>query len=159
MDSGAQACIIGHRQLIELGFSEDQIQPSESFNIRSSTETVENCIKGKIKLKLYCLLKMEEYSNCGQFGKSTVEFLVADDKIHLQKIILGIPYLNQINAKMHFNKNICSIKCTVPTETGKRSVKLQLNTSNRIQLCNAVSIELSDNKSTFSINNSLIKIK
>ena len=40
----------------------------------------------------------------------------------------------------------------MPTETGKRSVKLQLNTNNRIQLCNETSIEVSDNKSIFSIN-------
>ena len=55
-DTGAQACIIGHRQLLELGFTETQIQPSESYNIRSSTEMVENCIRGKIKIKMYCLL-------------------------------------------------------------------------------------------------------
>jgi hypothetical protein len=67
-DTGAQACIIGHRQLLELGFTENQIQPSESYNIRSSTEMVENGIKGKVKIKMFCLLKRDIDSDCGHFG-------------------------------------------------------------------------------------------
>jgi hypothetical protein len=38
------------------------------------------------------------------------------------------------------------------TETGKRSVKIQLNINRRIQLCNETLIEVSDNKSIFSMN-------
>ena len=59
---------------------------------------VENCIKGKIKIKMYCLLKKDDDSESGHFGRSNVEFLVADDKINLQKLILGVPFLNQIMA-------------------------------------------------------------
>ena len=70
---------------------------------------VENCIKGKIKIKMYCLLKKDDDSESRHFGRSNVEFLVADDKINLQKLILGVPFLNQIMAKLHFHGNSCSI--------------------------------------------------
>ena len=49
-DSGAQTSIIGHDQLCQLGFNDNQIQKTESYNIQSSTELVEDAIIGKIKL-------------------------------------------------------------------------------------------------------------
>jgi hypothetical protein len=149
-DTGAHACIIGHRQLLGLGFTETQIQPSESYNIRSSTEMVENCIKGKVKIKMYCLLKKDNDSDCGQFGSTNVEFLVADDKINLQKVILGVPFMNQTLAKLHFHKNSCSIKCTLTTESCRKSVKL--NDNKKIQLCSNTIIRVSDNECSFNMN-------
>ena len=157
-DTGAQACIIGHKQLLELGFTENQIRPSESYNIRSSTEMVENAIKGKVKIKMFCLLKRDIDSNCGQFGRISIEFLVADDKINLQKVILGVPFMNQTSAKMHFHKNNCAIKCTLTTESGRKSVNLQLNDNKKLQLCNNTNIRVDDNECSFNMNKIITNI-
>ena len=153
----AQANIIGLQQLKALGFSKEEIQPCESYNIRSSTEVVQNCICGKVKIKLFCLLD-ECNGSCSEFGKATVEFLIADDKVHLQKIILGVPFLYQINAKLHFHKhNKCVIKCSIPTKNGTKNVKLQLRKSQEFQLENEEPLKILDQKGTFRVNQLILK--
>ena len=44
------------------------------------------------------------------FGKKSIKFLVADDEIGLQKIILGLPFLNQTYTKMHFHPQKSTVK-------------------------------------------------
>ena len=111
IDTGAQMSIVGYAQLIKMGFTDNQIKPSETYNIRSSTEMVEDCIRGSIKIKTFCLLKSEDDSDYSQFGKISVDFLVAHDKINLNKIILGIPFMHQTNTRLHFHNNKIAMKC------------------------------------------------
>ena len=55
-DSGAEACILGYSQLLNLGFNKKDIHPCQQFNIQSSTETRVDCIRGTINVMLYCLM-------------------------------------------------------------------------------------------------------
>ena len=135
-----------------MGFTENQIQPSESYNIRSSTETVENAIIGKVKIKMFCLIKTGNDSNCGEFGRIQIEFLVADEKINLEKVILGIPFMSQTDARLHFHKNNCAIRCTLSTKFGRKSVNLQLYDNKKLHLCNNANIEVGDEECSFKLN-------
>ena len=66
-DSGSQANILSLQQFLDLGFAEETIQKCENFNIRSSTELVENCIRGKVTLDMYCLLQPINIQQSNQF--------------------------------------------------------------------------------------------
>ena len=96
-DSGSQGNIISLATYLKLGFDKNKIRKCESFNIKSSTETVENAIEGKVQLDLLFLLQSKgSHSN---FGKTTVQFLVAGEKVTLViRLILGVPFLydNQV---------------------------------------------------------------
>ena len=60
------------------------------------------------------------------FGRVSTKFLVADDAIGLQKVILGLPFLNQTQAKMYFHPQKSTVKTLLDTSQGQRYVNLQL---------------------------------
>ena len=47
LDTGAQANLIGLQHLIDLGYDESNILRTEKFNLRPSSELVEDCFLGK----------------------------------------------------------------------------------------------------------------
>ena len=138
---------------------DSQIKPSETYNIRSSTEMVEDCIRGSIKIKTFCLLKSDDKSDYSQFGKISVDFLVAHDKINLNKIILGIPFMHQTNTRLHFHNNRCAMKCILSTKFGRKNVNLQLNDHRKTQLINNTDITTSDRECHFQINKIITKAR
>ena len=62
-DSGAEANILGFSQLLQLGFTKKDIHPCKQFIIQSSTETRIDCIRGTIKVKMYCLMTYTTFRN------------------------------------------------------------------------------------------------
>ena len=52
------------------------------------------------------------------FGRVSTKFLVADDAIGLQKVILGLPFLNQTQAKMYFHPQKSTVKALLDTSQG-----------------------------------------
>jgi hypothetical protein len=129
-DSGAQSSVIGHEQLINLGFKDSQIQKSDNYNIQSSTEIVTDAIIGKIKIKIFCLIRTHDQKDEGEFGMVTQQFLVAHKKIKLTKLILGIDFMHHNAIKLNFGRKKCDIRATIKTQTGRRQVYLELNNEN-----------------------------
>ena len=70
------------------------------------------------------MLKADENNNINNFCKSKCNFLVADESIVLERILLGIPFLQQHSVRMHFNKNNCKMLGNFQTEQGYNKVKL-----------------------------------
>ena len=130
LDSGAQANLIGLQQLIDLGYDEKNIIHTEKFNLRSSSELVEDCILGKIKLKMFVLLKSNQNSQQLEFAYTKLTLLVASNEIKLNKLILGIPYLQATNTRMHFLKSKIKAKSILTTKSGKIACSVLLHNKN-----------------------------
>ena len=101
---------------------------------------------------MYCFLKSRNDSNHGEFCRAQVEFLVADQKINLEKVILGVTFMHQTDAKLHFHRDNCDIRCTLSTRAGRKGVNLQLNDNRRLHLCNNKDIKVSDKECSFRLN-------
>ena len=154
-DSGSQGNIISLQQYLDLGFKEENIQRCEEYNIRSSSELVKNCIRGKVNLDMFCLMqKVNDYS---EFGKTRVQFLVANNNINLGRLILGVPYLDKNKVKLHFGNGNCSIKCILRTEQGIQKVNLQTRSKNKIQISNMNYISENDQIADFELNRILLE--
>ena len=52
------------------------------------------------------------------FAKSKCKFLVADESVILDRILLGIAFLKDHCIKIHFNKSNCKIMGNFKTEQG-----------------------------------------
>ena len=134
LDSGEEANIIGLQQLIDLGFDEKQILHTEKFNLRSSSELVSDCILGKIKLRIFVLLKSSNNLQTLDFGYTNLTLLVASKEIKLNKLILGIPYLKATSTKLHFSKSNVTAKSILTTKTGKLATSVLLHNNREIIL-------------------------
>ena len=149
-DSGSQGNIIAMVTVLKLGFDKNKIQKCESFNIKSSTETVENAIEGKVQLDLLFLLQSKgSHSN---FGKATVQFLVAGEKVTMGRLILGVPFMDDNQVKMNFGHQGCSIKAFLQTENDYEMVKLQTLGQKTLQVSNIDRIQPGDKVANFELN-------
>ena len=52
IDSGSEVNLISVEELGIIGLSTDKINRSQRYNIKSSTETVQDCILGEIEIRL-----------------------------------------------------------------------------------------------------------
>ena len=69
---------------------------------------------------------------------------MADDKIGLQKIILGLPFLNQTCTKMHFHTQKTTVRSILDTNQGQKYVNLQLKDDRPLYFCNENKIDTQD---------------
>ena len=94
------ANLLSWNLVTELGFKMKHLTKTEKFNLKSSSQLVENAIMGMLTLPIYIVLnsgcKTEEH----KFAKIHVDFLVANPKIRLDVVILGMPFLNQSKTKI-----------------------------------------------------------
>ena len=68
--------LIGLQDLLNLGYSESDIQRTEKYNLRSSSELVTDCILGRIQLKMFVISKTDSQSQELHFGHTKVNLLV-----------------------------------------------------------------------------------
>ena len=131
-----------------------RIQSCGKYNIKSSTDTVINCIKGTINVNMQLLLKNDENVKIFNFRKSTVKFLVADESVTLDRLLLGIPFLKEHCVKMHLNKNNCKMLGNFKTEQGYNKVRLYTTIGDRniIQGVNLTEIKQGYSLVDFQIN-------
>ena len=135
---------------LKLGFDKNKIQKCESFNIKSSTEIVENAIEGKVQLNL--LFVLQSKGSHLNFGKTKVQFLVAGEKVKLGRLILGMPFLDDNHVKMNFGHQGCSIKAFLQTENDYEMVKLQMLGQKTLQVSNVDCIQPGDKVAHFELN-------
>ena len=153
-DTGSEVNLISISTLRHCNINLSTIQPSKHFSISSSTNLVEDCILGQIKLKMFFMRN----NNNNELVKGTVNFLIASEKISLDKIILGFPFLNDHQVNLSFpggfsgNPRVSGI---FSTEQGHKRVNLKVNDSNLI--CqNADEIKKGADKLTLTSNKILI---
>ena len=97
--------LLSIKTLGQIGLNRDSLKNCGQYNIRSSTDTVENCIIGTIELGMHILLA-DGNVNFSNFVKVKCKFLVASENVHLDRILLGIPFLKDHNIKCIFTKAI-----------------------------------------------------
>ena len=145
--------LLSIKTLGQIGLNRDSIQNCGRYNIRSSTDTVENCIIGTIEVNMHILLtdRNVKFSN---FAKEKCKFLVASENVNLDRILLGIPFLKDHNIKMHFHKNHCKILGTFRTEQGFEKVRLHNNfaETDTILGVNLTTLQKGYNLANFEVN-------
>ena len=94
IDSGSEVNLVSVEELGVIGLSTDKINRSQRYNIKSSTETVQDCILGEIEIKLDLLIQ-NDINKISNFCRTKETFLVAAKSIKLEKIILGTPWLKK----------------------------------------------------------------
>ena len=117
MDRGSTVNLRSIKTFNEIELKKNNIQTCGQYNIRSSTDTVQNCILGSIDLNMHRLMS-DVNVNFANFAKSKCKFLVAAESVILDRIWLGIPFLKDHSIKMHFNKSNCKIMGSFQTEKG-----------------------------------------
>ena len=114
MDSGSTVNLRSIKTFNEIGLNKNNIQTCGQYNIRSSTDTIQNCILGSIDFNMHILMSDVNVNS----AKSKCKFLVAAESMILDRIWLGIPFLKDHSIKMHFNKSNCKIMGSFQTEKG-----------------------------------------
>ena len=122
IDSGSEVNLIPVDKLQGIGLSTTKINSSQRYNIKSSTQTVEDCILGEIDI-----LMQNNIDKISNFCRTTETFLVATKEIKLEKIIFGTPFLKKHNIKLHFNQSGCKISGSFKTEQGSSKINLKTN--------------------------------
>ena len=89
VDSGSDISLINERMLEHMGIDTNEIQPSVSYSIQSSSDLVRNATIGKITINMHLV------SRSGALVKTRIPFIVAHEKLELNKIILGDTFLNK----------------------------------------------------------------
>ena len=94
LDSGSLVNLLSIQTCNAIGLHKTNIQSCGKYNIKSSTDTVKDCILGSINVNIQLLLS-DENVNISNFSKSKCKFLVADESVILDRILLGIPFLKE----------------------------------------------------------------
>ena len=113
---------------------------------------VEDCILGKIQLKMFILLKSDQNSQQLHFGYTKINLLVASNEVKLNKLILGVPYMHSTNTKMHFLKDTIKAKSILTTKRGKIACPVLLHNQKGVVLEALNEIKKGDISAEFSIN-------
>ena len=158
LDSGSQVTLISVCKLREIGLKEDKITSCQRYNIKSSTDLVEDCILGEISISVNLLMQQDQ-NQVGNVCKSKVTFLVGNQDVQLDRIILGIPFLNKHNIRLHFNATNCKVTGSFKNEQGFTKIQLQSNFGgeNFIQCTNLTEIQPGHNIATFESSRILIQ--
>ena len=85
MDSGSMVNLRSIKTFNEIELKKNNIQTCGQYNIRSSTDTVQNCILGSIDLNMHRLMS-DVNVNFANFAKSKCKFLVAAESVILDRI-------------------------------------------------------------------------
>ena len=96
IDTGSDISLINEKMLHHMGVDKSRIQPGANYSIQSSSNMVHDATIGNINLHLHII------SSTGELIKAKVPFVVAHEKLDLQKIILGNTFLSHHDVKIEY---------------------------------------------------------
>ena len=121
VDTGSDICLISEDMLEDMGVDTNQIQPSISYSIQSSSDLVKNATVGKI------IIAMHLVSRSGALVRTRIPFIVAHKKMELNKIILGDTFLSKQNISIQYRApHRPKIYGEFNTNAGPRKIQLRV---------------------------------
>ena len=96
IDTGSDICLINEKMLGHMGINSNDILPGISYTIQSSSDLVQNATIGRINLNMHIA------TNSGALVKTRIPFIVAHEKLELNKIILGDTFLSKHSISIQY---------------------------------------------------------
>ena len=152
VDSGAMASICPLSVFESLGLDSNMIQKvSSNLSLVGTTGHFNDAIIGTFTTPIYCLLRRYDGNNKRVFGKSKVTFLITKKEVHLERIILGMPWQRASKAMLSMDAPV-KISARMIFEGAERRCSLELRKPDKIWIESVEKLTTADTKAMFYLN-------